>query len=443
MTLLKSSELVSLVREKSKAVYQQCCQVIPSGVNSPVRSFPNLEQTPLVVERGKEDLFTDVDGYTYIDYCGSWGALIHGHAHPAIVKAAQDKMALGSSFGTATSIEGQIAAKVVQHLPSIEKVRFVSSGTEATMTALRLARGYTGKNYIIKFSGHYHGHADPFLVQSGSGVVHLSPTSSSQGIPSESVKYTLCVPYNDPEAFLNVLKLYDDQIAAVILEPVAANMGVVLPQEGFLHFLREETKKRGVLLIFDEVITGFRVALNGAQGYFGIHPDLTCLGKIVGGGFPAAAFGGRKEIMDLLAPSGPVYQAGTLSGNPVAMAAGLTTLTLLEDPEFYAELERKTRLITDPVSEYIKDNNIPACLQQIGSMFTLFFGETSVNNLEEGKSLNLKQFNDFFRYLFQRGIYIAPSQYEANFISMAHTEEHLLYTKEVMLEYLTHLKSVT
>jgi glutamate-1-semialdehyde 2,1-aminomutase len=397
-------------RNLSQKVYAASCKVIPGGVNSPVRSFPGLEMTPLIAARAQGDIVWDVDGNSYIDYCGSWGALISGHSHPSIVAAAVDQVQQGSSFGMATPWEQEIAEEIVKLIPSIEKIRFVSSGTEATMSAVRLARGFTGKPLFVKFNGNYHGHADGFLIRAGSGVTDLQE-SSSKGIPADLVKNTVSLPYNDTDAVRAFLRGRND-VAAVILEPVAGNMGVVIPSQEFLEMLREETSKIGALLIFDEVITGFRVGLRGAQGYFGITPDLTCLGKIIGAGFPAAAFGGSAEIMDYLAPLGPVYQAGTLSGNPVAMRAGLAALKEVQKPGFYEELERKTKIITEPVSELAR-------VVSIGSMFTIF--------TDDYKSL--------FFHLFERGIYFPPLQYETCFVSMAHTDEHLKMTCDVLIEY--------
>ncbi len=354
----------------NKSTHEQFCEVIPGGVNSPVRSFKGLGIPPMVVDRGFQDTIADCHGNEYIDFCCSWGALIHGHAHPDINRAAINRVSKGSTFGITTAIEEKIARKITRLVPSIDKIRFVSTGTEATMSAIRLARGFTGRNKIVKFTGNYHGHADFLLVRAGSGVIGLTSTSSSAGIPDPIIQHTLCLPYNDIAAFNNLDK---NDIAAVIVEPIAANMGVVPASQEFLDALRSETKKIGALLIFDEVITGFRVGLNGAQGLYNITPDLTCFGKIIGGGFPAAAFGGRRDIMDYLAPLGPVYQAGTLSGNPVAMEAGYQALSLLETPGFYQELERKTNSLTHPVQEEIKKRNLNMCLQQKGSLFTLFF----------------------------------------------------------------------
>jgi glutamate-1-semialdehyde 2,1-aminomutase len=356
----------------------------------------------------------DVDGNGYIDYCGSWGALILGHAHPKVVQAAVEQVQMSSSFGMATGVEAEIAAQIIKHAPSIEKIRFVSSGTEAGMSVVRVARGFTGRSHVLKFDGNYHGHFDSFLIRAGSGVSYLNE-SSSKGIPADFVKYTASLPYNDIETVRAYIRSEPD-LAAVMLEPVAGNMGVVPATEAFVQMLREETRKTGALLVFDEVITGFRVGLKSAQGLYGVVPDLSCFGKIIGGGFPAAAFGGRKEIMECLAPLGQVYQAGTLSGNPVAMKAGLAALQELEAPGLYEELERKTNIITEPLREAgLKVN-------QVGSMFTIFLGN--------------EKYRELFVYLFERGIYLPPSQYEACFVSTAHTEGHLKETRDAIVQFL-------
>ena len=427
----------NLERPKSQHCYKEICNHIPGGTNSPVRSFKGMGVHPLIVDRGEGDLIYDIDGNEYIDFCGSWGPLIHGHAHPEIVAVAQKQVARGMTFGITTEVEGKLARTVTELMPSIEKIRFVSSGTEATMTAARLARGYTNRPYIVKFSGNYHGHADFFLVQAGSGVFGLNSTSSSAGIPEEIVKHTICLPYNDVDTcreFLLDLK-NKETIAAVIIEPIAGNMGCVPATHEFLTMLRETTTQIGAVLIFDEVISGFRVGLDGAQGYYGITPDLTCLGKIIGGGFPAAAFGGKKEIMDCLAPLGNVYQAGTLSGNPVAMEAGLKALQMIQKRGFYDELARKTNIITKPIQDFFESRNMNCCLQQVGSMFTIFFGAKKIANMDDAKKLDTEAFKMFFTYLIERGIYIPPSQHETLFISMAHTDAHLEKARDVILGY--------
>jgi glutamate-1-semialdehyde 2,1-aminomutase len=422
----------------SQRINESLSEIIPGGVNSPVRSFKGMGIPPMIVESGYQDCIVDVDGKTFIDYCCSWGPLIHGHAHEQILEAVKKRIIKGTTFGITTSIEEQLARKIVSHVDSVEKIRFVSSGTEATMTAIRLARGFTKRDIIIKFTGNYHGHADFLLVRGGSGLVGINPTSSSAGIPEEAIQHTVCLPYNDTEAAYKILNTLGvkERIAAVILEPIAANMGVVPGNQDFIEMLRKETKRNGSLLIFDEVITGFRLGLSGAQEIYKIKPDLTCFGKVIGGGFPAAAFGGRADIMDMLAPMGPVYQAGTLSGNPVAMEAGMQTILLLEGKGFYEEIERKTNLITQPVREAIQTKNLNACLQQAGSLFTIFFGKRKVNNMEDGECLDLEQFARYFRYMYKNGVYVSPSQYEACFVSMAHTEENLNKTRDLILNFL-------
>jgi glutamate-1-semialdehyde 2,1-aminomutase len=392
----------------------------------------------LIVERGTGDLIFDVDGKQFIDFCCSWGALILGHAHAEIVRAVTEQMQKGSSFGITTEIEQKIASEVVALVPSIEKLRFVSSGTEAVMTAIRLAKGFTERSKIVKFTGHYHGHSDALLIQAGSGVASLNPIATSKGVNLSTIADTICLPFNDFQAVRSFfhLKPIADQVAAVILEPVAGNMGVVTAEEGFLQMLREETARVGALLIFDEVITGFRLGLSGAQGLFGIDPDLSCLGKVIGGGFPVAAVGGKGRILDCLAPLGQVYQAGTLSGNPVAMRAGLETLYIVKKGGFYEELKRKTDLLTIPIQEALKKTGADACLQQYGSMFTLFFGLKKVRSKEDLKQLDEKRFIHFFKHLFERGIYLSPSSHEACFISSAHTEEHIHYTANTIVNYI-------
>jgi glutamate-1-semialdehyde 2,1-aminomutase len=380
--------------------------------------------TPLIAVKGEGARVWDVDGHSYIDYCGSWGALILGHAHPGPVAAACDQLQAGSTFGMVTPYELQMAQKIHDHLPSMEKIRFVSSGTEATMSAIRLARGFTGKNTVVKFEGHYHGHSDGLLVKAGSGVVHINPEASSLGVPADYTKSTVCLPFNDLKTCSDFIRSHDD-IAAVILEPIAGNMGVVPGDRDFIEMLRDETERRGIVLIFDEVITGFRVGLGGAQGMYGIKPDLTSLGKIIGGGLPAAALGGKREIMDFLAPLGGVYQAGTLSGNPVAMRAGLATLEQLEEPGFYEALERQTTTLVQGIRGWMQNQQITGCVNQVGSMFTPFFGPQEVRHFVR---LDEALYRRFFTHLFHQGIYFAPSAYEANFVSVAHTEEQIATT---------------
>ncbi len=423
-------------RKNSDAIYTRLSGVMPGGVSSPVRACLEHQMTPLVVSRAEGAYLFDVDDNQYLDYCMSWGALIHGHAHPVVIEAALTRLREGSSFGCTTPYEEALASKVISHMPACEKVRFVSSGTEATMSAIRLARGFTGRSGIIKFQGAYHGHADAFLVQAGSGSLGLNGTSTSLGIPKEHIQWTACLPYNDIQAFDQYVKQHAASIACVIVEPIATNMGLVPPKEGFLHTLRQRTKEIGALLIFDEVVTGFRVGLGGAAAYYGITPDLICLGKIIGGGMPCACFGGRAEIMNALAPLGEVYQAGTLSGNPVAVGAGFTAISLAERPHFYEELERKTASLVMPIQEYLQKKSIPACMQHRASLCTLFFGKTHICHAEDTMSLDRTMFKKFFRYMFERGVYIPPGQQEVWAISAAHTQEDIERTREVILAFL-------
>lgn len=413
-------------RPLSKKCYEKLCEVIPGGVNSPVRAFFDLDIAPLVVESGSGSTICDLDGFSYIDFCNSWGALIHGHSHPQVMEAAIERLKLGSSFGATTAIEEKLARKITKLVPSCQKVRMVSSGTEATMTACRLARGFTNRSLIIKFAGCYHGHTDYFLLQAGSGVTSL-PESTSRGIPQELLASTLCLPFNDCEAFSKLLDdpHVQDNLACVIVEPIAANMGLVPATDAFLQLLRQRTKECGALLIFDEVISGFRVALGGAQELYGIVPDLSCFGKIMGGGYPAAAFGGRSEIMDHLAPLGAVYQAGTLSGNPVAMQAGLEALELCEAPGFYELLAKKARIITDPVEQLIREKEMPFSINSVGSLFTLFCTKEKVMDQQDAKSQDVALFKKLFYHMFDNGVYMPPSCYEAWFVSMAHQEAEL------------------
>ncbi|NGX51011.1 MAG: Glutamate-1-semialdehyde 2,1-aminomutase [Chlamydiae bacterium] len=415
-----------LNRLKGQEIFEKSKEVISGGVNSPVRAFGGLGVGPLVAQSGRGDTITDVDGRCFIDYCMSWGALLHGHAHPEIVRKACERVRAGSSFGSATEIEEKLARKICT-ATSAEQLRFVSSGTEATMSAVRLARGYTSRPLIIKFEGNYHGHSDALLAE-----------SSPEGIPDAVLKSTLTLPYNDLLKFTEVMRdpVTSQQIAAVIVEPIAANMGVVPASPAFLERVREETERVGALLIFDEVISGFRVGYGGAEEIVGITPDLICFGKIIGGGFPAAAFGGRREIMQKLAPIGGVYQAGTLSGNPVAMQAGLTALELAEQPGFYERLRKKSEIITEPVKRALLEKDLSACLQEVGGMFTLFWGPKSVSSSEDLLELDKERFKVYFRFMFERGVYLSPSPYEACFISSVHTEENLERTRELILEFI-------
>ena len=406
----------------SEKAYNEALKYIPGGVNSPVRALRSVGEAPLFISKADGVTLTDQDGNEFTDFCLSWGVFILGHNHPQVKHAVNQAIELGTSYGIPTLQETALAKLVVEAVPSVEKVRFVSSGTEAVMSAIRVARGFTGRNIIVKFDGNYHGHADHLLVSAGSGVAQLTG-SSSDGIPSDFTKYTLSLPYNDVEAVKALFAAQGNEIAAVILEPVAANMGVVVPTNEFLKSLRGITTKHGALLIFDEVITGFRLGLSGAQGRLGITPDLSTFGKIIGGGFPAAAFGGRAEIMDLLAPLGPVYQAGTLSGNPVAMASGIQTISLLSEPGFYTKLETKSNLFMTELKEIIRGKDI--VLNHIGSMFTLFFSDHEICNFDDVRRSNTDRFARFFRELLKENIYISPSAFEASFISAAHTQNQL------------------
>lgn len=406
----------------SAKAYNEAVKYIPGGVNSPVRALRSVGEKPLFIAKADGTTLTDVDGNEFTDFCLSWGVFILGHNHPQVKQAVNQAIELGTSYGIPTLQETALARLVVEAVPSVEKVRFVSSGTEAVMSAIRVARGFTNRNIIVKFDGNYHGHADHLLVSAGSGVAQLSG-SSSGGVPAGFTQYTLSLPYNDVEAVKMLFAQKGSEIAAVILEPVAANMGVVVPTDEFLKTLREITTQFGALLIFDEVITGFRLGLTGAQGRLGVKPDLSTFGKIIGGGFPAAAFGGRAEIMDLLAPLGPVYQAGTLSGNPVAMASGIQTISLLSEPNFYTNLEVKSNAFITELKDTIKGKDI--VLNSIGSMFTLFFSDHEIRNFEDVKRSDTDRFALFFRELLKENIYISPSAYEASFISAAHSDNQL------------------
>ncbi len=411
-------------RPKSVAAFNQAQQVIPGGVNSPVRALRSVGTTPLFVREAQGAYITDIDNNKYIDFCMSWGVFILGHNNPQVSQAAADAVMRGSSYGIPTEAETQLAEMVRSAVPTMERLRFVNSGTEATMSAIRVARGYTGRDILVKFEGNYHGHADHLLVAAGSAVANIS-NASSAGVPADFVKHTIVLPYNDTDALKKYFSANGDKVAAVIVEPVACNMGVVAPADGFLQTMRQLTEQYGALLIFDEVITGFRLSHGGAQQRFGITPDMTTVGKIVGGGFPAAAFGGREEIMQCLAPNGPVYQAGTLSGNPVAMAAGIATLTQLSAPNFYSNLEARSNEFIAKLKQIIEGKEIQ--LNHCGSMFTLFFNNKPVRNFQDTKQSNQERFAQYFRNMLSRGIYVSPSQFEGNFISACHTDEVLNY----------------
>lgn len=425
-------------REKSKLIYQNLCKRIPGGVNSPARAFINLDLIPLITASAKNDIIEDVDQNKYIDFCMSWGSLILGHSPKKIMDKVIEQLSCGTSYGTSTPIEEKIASLIIEKMPSIEKIRFVSSGTEAVMSAVRVARGYTQKNLIIKFNGNYHGHHDSFLVKAGSALSQLNSESSSDGVPKELVQNMVSLEYNDFEKTKNFLEdlTIQKKLAAVIIEPIAGNIGVVPAEKKFLEMLREKTKQANALLIFDEVITGFRVGINGAQGLYGIDPDLTCLGKIIGGGFPAAAFGGKRVIMDKLAPLGSVFQAGTLSGNPIAMLAGYLTLVELCQNDFYEKLEQQSSILLDPIEQFIQENDLNVSCQKVGSMFSLFFGVKNVSTKKDLDQIDTSLFKSFFHYLFDHGVFIPPSPYESWFISTAHEKKNLIKTKDLIISFL-------
>lgn len=413
-----ASIVSSLNLSRSHSLFEEAQQLLPGGVNSPVRAFRAVGGNPIFIASAQGPYLYDVDGNRYLDYVQSWGPMILGHAHPSVVAAVLEASKRGFSFGAPTQAENELAHMVIESVPSIEMVRFVNSGTEATMSALRLARAYTGRNKILKFSGCYHGHADMLLVQAGSGVATMG-LPDSPGVPAQVTSNTLIAPYNDSAAVEQLFHTYPDDIAAIIVEPVAANMGLVLPQEGFLEKLRSVTQQYGALLIFDEVMTGFRVALGGMQERTGIVPDLTCLGKIIGGGLPVGAYGGRRDIMEHVAPVGTMYQAGTLSGNSLAMAAGIVTLTELRKPGQYAELERKSQLLGNGVAQAIRETGTPAQLIRIGALFCLYFTQEPVTDYVTAKRADTLRFARFFWNMLARGIYLPPSQFEACFISLA------------------------
>lgn len=418
-----------LTLSHSHTLYQEAQQLLPGGVNSPVRAFRGVGGEPIFIDSARGPYLFDVDGNRYLDYVQSWGPMILGHAHASVVEAVIQASKRGFSFGAPTEAESELAKLVIESVPSIEMVRFVNSGTEATMSALRLARAYTGRHKIIKFSGCYHGHADMLLVQAGSGVATMG-LPDSPGVPPEATGNTLIAPYNDIEAVETLFHTYPTEIAAVIVEPVAANMGLVLPQPGFLEQLRSLTKAYGALLIFDEVMTGFRVALGGMQERVGITPDLTCLGKIIGGGLPVGAYGGRREIMEQVAPLGAMYQAGTLSGNPLAMAAGIATLTEMRKPGQYEELERKSQRLGDGLERVINETGVELQFARIGAMFCLYFTGQPVTDYASAKSSDTASYAQYFWNMLARGIYLPPSQFEACFISLALDDEMIKETIE-------------
>ena len=408
----------------SKALYERAMQAIPGGVNSPVRACKSVGADPLFIERADGCLIYDADGNSFIDYVGSWGPMILGHRHPAVVEAIAAVLARGTSFGAPTDLEIQLAEMVIEAVPSVDLVRMVNSGTEAAMSAIRLARGATGRDLVIKFDGCYHGHADMLLVAAGSGVATLG-IPGSPGVPEDTAKHTLTLPFNDIDAVKHVLEQKGKNVACVIIEPVAGNMGLVPPTAGFLESLREVTEKHGVILIFDEVMTGFRVAYGGAQTLYGITPDLTCFGKVIGGGLPVGAYGGKKEIMAQIAPQGSVYQAGTLSGNPIAMAAGIATLEQLQKEGVYEALDENSNRLAAGLADAARKTGVAARVDHVGSMLGMFFTDQEVSNFGDAKTCDLERFAGFYQGMRQQGIYIAPSQFEVLFLSAAHSDKDI------------------
>jgi glutamate-1-semialdehyde 2,1-aminomutase len=412
-------------RKRSQELHARASRVIPGGVDSPVRAFKSVGGEPPYIVRGKGARIWDADGNDYLDYVGSWGPLILGHAFPSVVEAVEKANRDGASFGACTPREADLAEAVIDAFPSMDKVRFVSSGTEATMSAIRLARAFTGRKYIVKFEGCYHGHADSLLVKAGSGVATLGIPGSA-GVLDEQAKYTLALPFNSTQAVEEVFTKFKDQIACVMVEPVVGNMGCVPPAQGYLEFLRSITKQQGTVLIFDEVMTGFRLSFGGAQALYKIKPDLTTLGKIIGGGLPVGAYGGRAELMDMIAPLGPVYQAGTLSGNPLAMAAGIAMLRELKGrPEIYQQLEQRSATLVDGVLAVAKKKGVAMTANRVGSMFTWFFQPGQVHDWDTAAKSDTQAFGKFHRAMLESGIYLPPSQYEAIFMSAAHSENDI------------------
>ena len=436
--MLNDEEEELMAQASSEKLYREAEEIIPGGVNSPVRSCRAVGTHPLFITSGKGSKIYDVDGNAYIDYVGSWGPLILGHAHPEVVAAVKAAAEKGTSFGIPTTLEVELAQMITQMVPSMEMVRMVNSGTEATMSAIRLARGYTGRHKIIKFDGCYHGHADTLLVKAGSGVATLGIPGSA-GVPPDFVRYTLSLRFNDLDQVASVMQDQGDEVAAVILEPVAGNMGAVPPKPGFLEGLRHWCDQTGALLIFDEVMTGFRVALGGAQALYSVRPDLTCLGKVIGGGLPVGAYGGRKDIMNKVAPVGEVYQAGTLSGNPLAVTAGLTTLKLLSQPGVYDQLEERSGYLFEEMSRLATKHKIPSSMNRVGSMGSVFFTAQKVVDFDTAQTSDTQRFAHMFCAMLERGVYLAPSQFEAAFVSLAHDQEDIDKTLAAANEVLKEL----
>ncbi len=421
--------------ERSREAFVRAKKVIPGGVNSPVRAFKSVGRDPVFIERSAGARIWDIDGNSYLDYVGSWGPLIVGHAHSEVVEAIKSAAERGTSYGAPTEIETDLAKEILKAYPSMDMVRMVNSGTEATMSALRLARGATGRTKIVKFEGCYHGHSDSLLIKAGSGALTLG-VPDSPGVPAQIAATTISAQYNNLEGLKDIFTREGEDIAAVILEPVTGNMGVVLPDEGFLQGVRDLTTEYSALLIFDEVMTGFRVSYGGAQGRFKIDPDITCLGKIIGGGLPVGAYGGKRKLMEQIAPSGPIYQAGTLSGNPLAMAAGLATLKILQRPRTYENLEKRTLRLADGLKALAAQAGLPLTVNGIGAMFSAFFTAETVKDYASACTSNVELFARYYRGMLERGVYLAPSQYEAVFLSTIHTDEDIDFTLEQVRQVL-------
>ncbi|KUO69791.1 MAG: glutamate-1-semialdehyde aminotransferase [Desulfosporosinus sp. BRH_c37] len=420
---------MSFVDNKSRQAFAKAQKVIPGGVNSPVRAFKSVGREPVFIDRGEGAYIWDIDGNRYIDFVGSWGPLIVGHAHPDVVTVIKRVAERGTSYGAPTEVETVLAEEVLKAYPSMDMIRMVNSGTEATMSALRLARGVTGRTKIVKFEGCYHGHSDQLLIKAGSGALTFG-VPTSPGVPTQIAATTISARFNDLEGLSEIFQREGEEIACVIIEPVTGNMGVVLPEDGFLQGVRRLTEEYGTLLIFDEVMTGFRVSYGGAQAYYGIDPDLTCLGKVIGGGLPVGAYGGKRRFMEQIAPSGPIYQAGTLSGNPLAMNAGLTTLKLLQQTGTYEALSSKTTRLAEGLKQLASEAGLPIWVNAIGAMFSAFFTDVRVKDYASACTSDVERFAKYYRGMLEQGIYFAPSQYEAVFLSMAHTESDIDQTLE-------------
>ena len=423
---------------KSLAAWQKSQQFIPGGVNSPVRNFSKVGGHPRFIERGEGSKIYDIDGNEYIDYVASWGPLVLGHAHPSVIEAISATALNGTSFGAPTTREAELAETIVNAVPSIEQVRLVNSGTEATMSAIRVARGYTDRDKILKIDSCYHGHVDYLLAKAGSGVATFG-LSDSGGVPEDFARNTLTVPFNNPDAVREAIEVNPDEIACLILEPIMGNMGIIPPREGYLNQLREITEAHGIVLIFDEVITGFRVAYGGAQSYYNVTPDMTCLGKIIGGGLPVGAYGGKRDIMRCVAPEGDVYQAGTLSGNPLAVTAGIATLKKLAEPGVYEQLESRAAALAEGLAEATQKHGIDAWHSRVGSMLMLYFTPETVTDADGARTADTERFQRYFWGLMERGVYVAPSQFEAGFVSLVHSEEDIDNTVEAATQALANL----